>query len=535
MKSIIRSILGLILSINILYSNEIKIPHESFQAHEFDIFSLDITDDGKYGVSGSYDQTLKLWDLTSQKLLLEFSGHEDSVVKVVFSNDNKKIYSASRDKKVILWDLKTASQETAIGFETEITDMIINKANDMIVVGDNFGKVTISATDGTILYELDQNIDEITSLTFSEDERYLIAGSKNGNISIWDATSDYELVDLFIAHGSSVNAIATTKDSSYFVTAGTDKLIKIWNFADLKLIKTLQGHKSSVDALVVSSDSKTIISSGNDDSIKIWEYDSQAEPITLKAHKSAVNTLALSEDNSKLISAGLDQNIIAWNIYLFSYATDINTVDSYDKFMNIYPKSVYNKIAMKRIFEFYKQKKSISSYQKFLKKYKGSPFIKESQKTIYEMAFKDAKTKGTIESYNKFIFQYPKAPQVSDANSAVKKYEIEKYIETVYGENAETVGANITEWTNKFVLFFTESSRVELILHDAEEILSKASGAKNKLGYYIVANRLYEILKKSEFNENGIASKFFASSEYSSFESRLKKLQDKKYTIQDFI
>jgi WD40 repeat protein len=528
-------ILSLMIGISLLFGVEAKISNEVFQAHEFDIFSLDITDDGKYGVSGSYDQTLKLWDLSNQKLLLEFAGHEDSVVKVIFSNDNKKIYSASRDKKVILWDLQTASQETTIGFESEITTMVINKANDMIVIGDNFGKVTISSTDGTILYELDQNIDEITSLTFNDDERYLIAGSKNGNISIWDATSDYALIDLYQAHDASINDIAVTKDSSYFVTASTDKMLKVWNFADLKLIKTLQGHKSSVEAVVVSNDAKVIISSGNDDIIKIWEYESQEEPITLKAHKSAVNTLALSDDNSRLISAGLDQKIIVWDVYLFSYASKLNTIDSYDKYMKIYPKSKYNSIAMKRIFEFYKAKKSISSYMDFVKKYKNSPFIGESEKTIYEMAYKEAKSKNTIEAYNDFIFKYPKAPQVSEANGAVSKQEIEKYIETVYGENAKTIGVTLTEWTNKTVLFFTESSKVEAIMSDAQKIIDEGSKKKNKLGYYIVADRLYKILKKPEFKENGIANKFFSSSDYTVFEKKFKTLQSKTYTIQDFI
>jgi len=190
---------------------------------------------------------------------------------------------------------------------------------------------------------------------------------------------------------------------------------------------------------------------------------------------------------------------------------------------------------MKRIFNIYKKKNTINAYKQYIKKYKNSKYLNDALQTIYKMAFKKAKKKNTIQAYNEFIFDYPKAPQVSQANQAVAKKEIEKYIQTVYGENAKTIGTRLTQWTNKTVLFFTESSKVEKILNDANKILQESQNKKQKLGYYIVANRLYSILHKSEFNDNGTASRFFNSQKYKDFQSELQRLQNKKYTIQDLI
>jgi WD40 repeat protein len=527
-------ILFLFLFLTIELNANPNITHKEIPSHEFDIYSLDISKDGKLALSGSYDQTVKLWDLEEGKQLFTFDGHTESVKKVLFSNDEKRIYSASRDKTIIIWDMMTASAQKVIQFQNPITTMIVNKDNTLFFIGDSFGRVTVCSVEGEVIKELDENIATIKSLALSEEERYLISASENGDIAIWE-TEEYNLIYIFTAHDSSINVVKTTKDSSYFATAGSDGIIKAWNFEDLKLIKSFYGHTRGIEDLVISNDSRTIISSSNDDTIRIWEYNSQEKPIVLKKHRSTINALALSKDNSRLISAGLDQQIIVWDVYLYSYASSINTIEAYDKFMKTYPQSPYNGLAMKKIFNFYKQENSIEAFSAFIERYKSSIYISECENTIYEIAWQEAKKVNTIEAYNNFIFQYPKAPQVKSANDAVARAEIEKYIETIYGEDAQTFGADITRWTNITVLFFTESSKAEAIIQEALDIVKQGNEKKIPLGYYIVANRLFHILNGPEFKENGTVRKFFLSEEYKDFESELKRLQSKTYTIHDFI
>jgi len=60
--------------------------------------------DGKYIVSGGYDNTIRLWDTSGNLIGQPFQGHESLVFSVAFSPDGKYIVSGSFDNTIRLWD-----------------------------------------------------------------------------------------------------------------------------------------------------------------------------------------------------------------------------------------------------------------------------------------------------------------------------------------------------------------------------------------------------------------------------------------------
>ena len=56
-------------------------------------------------MSGSYDETVKVWDVTSGECLQTLEGHFNFVKSVSFSPDGTKVASGSFDKTVKLWDV----------------------------------------------------------------------------------------------------------------------------------------------------------------------------------------------------------------------------------------------------------------------------------------------------------------------------------------------------------------------------------------------------------------------------------------------
>lgn len=69
------------------------------------MYQLALSNDGKYLVSASYDKTVRVWDVATNKELKKLEGHTDGVQGACFTPDARFVFSASWDKSVRKWRL----------------------------------------------------------------------------------------------------------------------------------------------------------------------------------------------------------------------------------------------------------------------------------------------------------------------------------------------------------------------------------------------------------------------------------------------
>ena len=69
------------------------------------VLSVAFAPDGQSILTGSDDNTAKLWDLKGHELQ-SFQGHTSSVLSVAFAPDGQSILTGSEDNTAKLWDLK---------------------------------------------------------------------------------------------------------------------------------------------------------------------------------------------------------------------------------------------------------------------------------------------------------------------------------------------------------------------------------------------------------------------------------------------
>uniref|UniRef100_A0A803JHG7 Small ribosomal subunit protein RACK1 n=1 Tax=Xenopus tropicalis TaxID=8364 RepID=A0A803JHG7_XENTR len=80
------------------------VPQRALRGHSHFVSDVVISSDGQFALSGSWDGTLRLWDLTTGTTTRRFVGHTKDVLSVAFSADNRQIVSGSRDKTIKLWN-----------------------------------------------------------------------------------------------------------------------------------------------------------------------------------------------------------------------------------------------------------------------------------------------------------------------------------------------------------------------------------------------------------------------------------------------
>ena len=221
------------------------------EGHDDGVTALAALPDGRLA-SGSWDKTIRLWDLKVGTETARLEGHDDRVNALAVLTDGR-LASGSDDKTIRLWDLRTG-QEAA----------------------------RLEGHDGSVC-----------TLALLPDGQ-LASGSWDKTIRLWDLKSGKELARLE-GHSDRVNALAFLPDGRLASGSGNhsslDGTIRLWDLKSSKEAGRLEGHQGSVNALAVLTDGR--LASGSDDkTIRLWDLKTGQEVAKLEGHCPEVSALA---------------------------------------------------------------------------------------------------------------------------------------------------------------------------------------------------------------------------------------------------
>lgn len=286
----------------------------SLKGHTSFVKSVSFSPDGKRIVSGSWDNTLKIWDASTGQEIQILKGHTCGVNSVAFSPDGKKVVSGSEDMTLKIWDAITGKEiQTLKGHTKAVTSVSLSPDGKRIVSGswDNTLKIWDTGT-GQEIQTLKGHTGLVTSVSFSPDGRRIVSGSYDDTLKIWDVTTAQEIQTLK-GHTNLVTSVAFSPDGKRIVSGSYDNTLKIWDAITHQEIQTLKGHASFVNSVSFSPDQKRIVSGSNDNTLKIWDTNTGREILTIKGHTNFVTSVSFSPDGKSIVSGSADGALKIWD------------------------------------------------------------------------------------------------------------------------------------------------------------------------------------------------------------------------------
>jgi WD40 repeat protein len=286
------------------------------RGHDGDVTCVASAPDGRYFATGSADRTVRLW------LWLAgggwpwrtLRGHGGSISGLAVSPDGRRVASGSRDWTVRVWDTETGAAVACLrGHQKRVSGVAFSPDGRLLASGSWDETVRLwDVASGAERVCLPCWGSRVESVAFSRDGTRVLAALADRTLRAWDVPVCQRLP----ATGGGVAAVGTTTspDGRWVAQAARDWAVRIRDAATGEEVACLRGHQGSVDCVGYAPDGKTVASGGADGTVRLWEAATGVELACLYGHQANLATVTFEQDGRQLRAEGWEGSAWLWRI-----------------------------------------------------------------------------------------------------------------------------------------------------------------------------------------------------------------------------
>ncbi|MFX1258959.1 MAG: ATP-binding protein, partial [Promethearchaeota archaeon] len=337
----------------------------TFTGHTQTVNAIAFSPDGKTIATGSWDKTIRLFDVTILKEKAILKGHTSRIEDLIFTQDGKNLISCSNDKTLRIWDPETGVTKSVLkGHTSKIITCVLSPNNKLVASICDGNDPTIRIWDiesGNEKMVLEGHSKEITKIAFSSDGKTLASTSHDNSFRIWDvetgkikaikehdrysytlcaflpdkktiASTFYGKLTLWDAETYEIKKEITWK-SNYkekaFTPDGTGLLLyaassiyrvpKILNTETGELRSNLEGHPLKIGLAAFSNNGKklltttTTVNKKRESVPRLWDVKTGKLENVFLGHSEGVWSLDFSPDDKYIASGSRDGQTKLWD------------------------------------------------------------------------------------------------------------------------------------------------------------------------------------------------------------------------------
>ncbi len=281
---------------------------------------------------GSQDQVVRLWDTSTRQITRKLTGFGGTVVKVVWSPNSQYLATGSSEvgDTIRIWDTQNNNlvfHDSSI-HDSYITGLAWSQDNQNLAVGLQ-STLTKDRLDGLMIYYpfrqqlplvLPQS-DPVTAVAWAPNDSRLAFSLSPlsmgpSTVRVWNSLSGPFMEQNFIelkGHSSTITSLSWSPDGKFLVSGSSDETVKIWDTARGQEIASFIYGKN-IKSVAWSPDGGNIAVGGwNTTNIIIWNV--MKKQITNNfVDSDSVNTLAWSPDSTQLASGNQTGVASIWDV-----------------------------------------------------------------------------------------------------------------------------------------------------------------------------------------------------------------------------